>query len=79
MIIFFNGPPTTKTIDSGLINSGLICYANAYLQVIASLPFLPMCLRTSPDSRMQNYVLYYAFATVTSSLVGDSQIPINPL
>jgi hypothetical protein len=27
---------------------------------------------------MQHYGLYYAFVTVVSSLVGGSQIPINP-
>ncbi len=70
---------STKTIDSGLINSGWICYANSYLQVIASLPFLPPCLRTSPDTRMQHYGSYYVFATVISSLAGGSQIPIDPM
>jgi hypothetical protein len=60
---------STKTTDSGLINSGWTCYVNAYLQVIASLPFLPPCLRTSPDTRMQHYGFYYVFATVISSLV----------
>jgi hypothetical protein len=76
-IDFIYSDGSTKTINSGLINSGQICYANAYLLVIASLPFLPTCLRTSPDSRIQHYGLYYAFTTVISSLVGCSQILIN--
>ncbi len=69
---------STKYINSGLTNSGRICYADAYLQVIVSLPFLPPCLRTSPDTRKQHYGLYYAFATVIRPLVGGSRIPINP-
>jgi hypothetical protein len=76
---FIYSDGSTKTINSGLINSDRICYAKAHLQVIASLLFLPTCLRTSPDSRMQHYGLYYAFATVISSLVGGSQIPIHPI
>ncbi len=54
---FIHTDGSTKTINSWLINSGWICYANAYLQMIASLPFLPTCLRTSSDSRMQHYGL----------------------
>ena len=76
---FIYSDGSTKTINSGLINSGWICYANAYLLVIASLPFLPTSLRTSSDSRMQHHGLYYAFATIISSLAGSSQIPINPM
>jgi hypothetical protein len=63
---------STTRVNAGLINTGPICYTNAYLQAIASCPILPPCLKMPPNVSMQAYPLYYALTTVISSLVSGS-------
>ncbi len=40
------------TVNAGLINTGHICYANAYLQAIASCPISPPCLKMPPNAAL---------------------------
>ena len=56
-------------INAGLKNNGNTCYLNAYLQIIASLPFLPKCLSEPPTISSAKFPLYCSLATVISSMV----------
>jgi len=60
-------------INAGLINNGATCYLNAYLQIIASLPFVPECLSQPPPVSAEIYPLYFSFATVISSMVRQDE------
>ena len=60
-------------INAGLINNGTTCYLNAYLQIIASLPFVPECLSQPPPVSAEIYPLYFSFATVISSMVRQDE------
>ena len=60
-------------INAGLINNGTTCYLNAYLQIIASLPFLPECLSQQPTVSPERYPLYFSFASVISSMVRQDE------
>ena len=60
-------------INAGLKNVGNSCYLNAYLQVIASLNFLPDCLSRRPTLSPERFPLYFSFATVISSMVMNTQ------
>ena len=60
-------------INAGLKNVGNSCYLNAYLQVIASLTFLPDCLSRPPTLSSERFPLYFSFATVISSMVMNRQ------
>jgi hypothetical protein len=60
-------------INAGLKNVGNSCYLNAYLQVVASLTFLPDCLSRPPTLSSEKFPLYSSFATVISSMVMNRQ------
>ncbi len=67
------------TVNAGLINTGHICYANAYLQANSSCPILPLCLKLPPNASLQVYQLYYAFTMVISSLVSGNQNSVDQM
>ena len=60
-------------INAGLKNDGNSCYLNAYLQVIASLTFLPECLSRPPTLSSERFPLYFSFANVISHMVKNEQ------
>ena len=72
-MVHFSNEDNGFIINAGLKNVGNSCYLNAYLQVIASLNFLPDCLSQRPTLSRERFPLYVSFATVISSMVMNTQ------
>jgi hypothetical protein len=72
-MVHFSNEDNGFIINAGLKNVGNSCYLNAYLQVIASLNFLPDCLSRRPTLSPERFPLYFSFATVISSMVMNTQ------
>ena len=72
-MVHFSNEDNGVIINAGLKNVGNSCYLNAYLQVIASLNFLPDCLSRRPTLSPERFPLYFSFATVISSMVMNTQ------
>ena len=60
-------------INAGLKNDRNTCYLNEYLQIIASLTFLPECLSQPPRISSEKFPLYFSLATVISSMVREEE------
>jgi ubiquitin C-terminal hydrolase len=56
----------------------MICYSNAIFQCIASCLHLTDFLKTPPDDKHQQFRLYYAFASVISSMVSGQESVVDP-
>lgn len=59
--------------NPGIINEGTTCYLNAYIQVIASLSFLPECLSREPRISADRFPLYHSLAKLITSMVKDDR------
>ena len=70
--------PVTADAHAGLRNCDVICYSNAIFQGIASCMHVTGFLQTPPDEEHQRFPLYYAFASVMSSMVGGQDSVVNP-
>ncbi len=53
--------------DARIENIGIVCYLNAYLQVIASCPILPNCLSNTPALSLWKIPLYWCGARLRGS------------
>ncbi len=77
--VFTHSDESKTTVNTGLINTGHICYTNAYLQTIASCSTLPPCLKMPPNASLQVYQMYHAFTMVLCSLVRGSHNSVDPI
>jgi hypothetical protein len=63
--------------NAGLLNSDVICYSNAILQVIASCIHLIEFFLSPPSNEHQRFTLYYKFANVIHSMVTGGPDVVN--
>jgi hypothetical protein len=56
----------------------VICYSNAIFQGIASCIHVSDFLQTPPNKEHQRLSLYYAFASVMSSMVSGQESVVDP-
>ena len=66
-----------KGTDSGLSNSGLMCYSNAIIQCIASCSYVTDFLRCPPNEEHERFQLYFEFTSVINSLVSGGGDVVN--
>jgi hypothetical protein len=64
---------TTYIVNAGIENIASVCYLNAYLQVIASCPTLPVCMWNTLSLSPEKFPLYCAMATFIRSLVSENE------
>ena len=84
---FVNNPRRTNAPDpeiledahSGLTNCDVICYSNVIFQGLASCLHVSEFLRNPPnEEHSMRFPLYYAFASVMSSMVSGRERVVNP-
>ncbi len=74
-----NAPaPVVAHAHAGLNNCDVICYSNAIFQGIASCIHVSDFLQTPPNEEHQRFPLYYAFASVMSSMVSGQESVVDP-
>jgi hypothetical protein len=74
-----NAPaPVIAHAHAGLNNCDVICYSNAIFQGIASCIHVSDFLQTPPNEEHQRFPLYYAFASVMSSMVSGQESVVDP-
>ena len=74
-----NAPaPVIAQSHAGLNNCDVICYSNAIFQGIASCIHVSDFLQTPPNEEHQRFPLYYAFASVMSSMVSGQESVVDP-
>jgi hypothetical protein len=56
----------------------MICYSNAIFQGIVSCIHVTDFLQTPPNEEHQQFPLFYAFASVMSSMVGGQESAVDP-
>ena len=70
--------PVTADAHAGLRNCDMICYSNAIFQGIVSCIHVTDFLQTPPNEEHQQFPLFYAFASVMSSMVGGQERVVDP-
>jgi hypothetical protein len=74
-----NAPaPDIAHAHAGLNNCDVICYSNAIFQGIASCIHVSDFLQTPPNEEHQWFPLYYAFASLMSSMVSGQESVVDP-
>ncbi len=74
-----NAPaPVIAHAHAGLNNCDVICYSNAIFQGIARCIHVSDFLQTPPNEEHQRFPLYYAFASVMSSMVSGQESVVDP-